>query len=470
MSHQVFLYAQFRGIERFVSGAATNGELADRSYWLALISEIAPRECLTGLGLSPLLVGYSGGGEFLLVLPEPAVAAADTYLQSVRAELQSLTGSAVDLIWASTENLGPWPIIWKRLGEGLRRKKQTPLAVAGLTAFSPRGNNSNTKSVWTGVTTSLAGNVFWNAGDPLHLSADTGDRSAPVLHGPNALGVLAPPVDPASLARTANGKRAWGLLRCDIDHALARLNKAESDEAFRYLAVLYKGLVVGELERVVAMPEHQGRVAVIYSGGDDFAVAGAWDALLGVATEFHRVFRLFAADLPGGVDIGEGTTLSAAITIAAQGESLPEVWRANAETLESVKSSGRNSIALFGRILDWPALKDAEALKARMRKLRESFRCPPEVFNELEDFYGVRGAAGNLGSARSRRRERAIDKPWRFHGRLRRLAGERSGGEFDRQWRIFMEALIGEASGQRQLRPAGKVALDWARLESGWRG
>jgi GGDEF domain-containing protein len=468
MSHQVFLYAQFRGIERFVSGAATNGELADRSYWLALISEITPRECLAGLGLSPLLVGYSGGGEFLLVLPEPAVPAAEAYLQAVRAELHAM--AEVDLIWAATENLGEWPVIWRRLSEGLRRKKQTPLAASGAAAFAPRESKPGAQPVWSGATAKITANVFWNAGNPLALHPEAGDRSAPVLHGPDALGVLAPPVDPAALARTANGKRAWGLLRCDIDHALARLNKAESDEAFRYLAVLYKSLVVGELERVVAMPAHQGRVAVVYSGGDDFAVAGAWDALLGVATEFHRVFRLFAADLPGGADVGEGATLSAAITIASAGESLPEIWRANAESLESVKSSGRNSIALFGRILDWPALKDAEALKARMRKLRESFRCPPEVFNELEDFYGVRGAAGNLGSIRSRRRERAIDKPWRFHGRLRRLAGERSGGEFDRQWRNFMEALIGEASGQRQLRPAGKVALDWARLESGWRG
>ena len=196
MSHQVFLYAQFRGIERFVSGAATNGELADRSYWLALISEITPRECLSGLGLSPLLVGYSGGGEFLLVLPEPAVDAADTYLQSVRAELHTLTSGAVDLIWASTENLGPWPIIWKRLGDGLRRKKQAPLAVAGIAAFAPRETTTGAQPVWHGATANISANVFWNVGSPVQLSGGAGDRAAPVLHGPDALGVLAPPVDP----------------------------------------------------------------------------------------------------------------------------------------------------------------------------------------------------------------------------------------------------------------------------------
>jgi hypothetical protein len=92
------------------------------------------------------------------------------------------------------------------------------------------------------------------------------------------------------------------------------------------------------------------------------------------------------------------------------------------------------------------------------------------VFEELEDFYGVRGVGDGIASPRARRRERSVDRPWRFHSRLRRLAGDRSGSEFERQWRAFLGDLIGRGQVQKQLRPAGKVALDWARLESGWRG
>jgi len=413
-------------MERFVAGARTSAGLTGRSHWLAETSERAPRELLEAQGLSQLLIGYSGGGEFLLVLPEPIIPKAEEHLGGLRARVAASTAGAVDVVWATTENLGPWPAIWKRLRDGLRARRQAPLAQAGLAAFSP---------------------------------ASPSEPDIPLTAG-----------TPEALAKSANGRRAWGVLRCDIDHTAARLALAETDEAFRYLAVLYKGVVAGELDRIAAMPEHTGRVQVIYSGGDDFAVAGAWDALLGVATEFHRVFRIFAGQLPGGDAISDGSTVSAALTLAEAGESLPGVWRRNGAALEAAKSSGRNSIAIFGRILDWPALKDAEALKARMRKLRDSYRCPPEVFAELEDFYGVRGAAGELASVRARRRERAVDKPWRFHGRLRRLARDRGGPDFERQWRAFMEDLLGRGASQKQLRPAGKAALDWARLESGWRG
>ena len=74
MSLQVFLYAQFRGIERFVSGTSENSSFADRSLWVSLLTETTPRDFLSERKLSPLLVGYAGGGSFLLLLPEPMIA------------------------------------------------------------------------------------------------------------------------------------------------------------------------------------------------------------------------------------------------------------------------------------------------------------------------------------------------------------------------------------------------------------
>jgi CRISPR-associated protein Csm1 len=449
MSLQVFLYAQFRGIERFVSSTAENAAFADRSLWVAELTELTPRRFLAERGLSPLLAGYTGGGAFLLLLPEPAVAEADAYLAACRDEVNRLTAGALDLHWTWTENLGPWPAVWKRLADGMRRKRHTPLAHLGAAAFDAV------------PATPAPADLPWSG-----LAARRAESPDPDLAAAN---LAIPPVNPESLARKANGRRAWGLLRCEIDLAAARLDAAASAEDFQFLAVLYKGLVAGELQRIAALPSHTGRVAIVFSGGSDFAIAGAWDALLSVATEFHRVFTLFAADLPGGKELSDGTSLSGALTVANPGESLASLWSRNRSMLESVRASGHNALALFGRILDWPALKDAETLKSRIRKLREVYHCPPEVFAELEDFYGVRGAGDLLASPRARRRERGVERPWRFHSRLRRLAGDRSGSEFERQWRAFLGDLIGRGQVQKQLRPAGKVALDWAQLESGWR-
>lgn len=444
MSLQVFLYAQFRGIERFVSGTDDNSSFADRSLWVSTLTETTPRTFLAERGLSPLLAGYAGAGAFLLLLPEPTAAEAEEYLAKLRDSVSRATAGVLELHWTWTENLGSWPNVWKRLSDGMRKKRQTPLAHLGAAAFEPGEGKAETAEVpWAGLTARLAG--------------DAGELTIP-------------PAAPQELGRKAHGRRAWGLLRCEIDLAAARLDAADSAENFQYLAVLYKGLVAGEVQRIVALPAHAGRVAIVYSGGYDFAVAGAWDALLSVAAEFHRVFTLFAGDLPGGKDLTEGTSVSGALTVAEAGETLASVWKRNRESLEMVRSSGRNALGLFERILDWPALKDAEGLKLRIRKLRDVYHCPAEVFTELEDFYGVRAAGDSLASPRARRRERSVDRPWRFHSRLRRLAGDRTGSEFERQWRAFLGDLIGRGQVQKQLRPAGKVALDWARLESGWRG
>ena len=421
-----------------------------------MLTEVTPRTFLSERGLSPMLVGYTGGGAFLLLLPEPTAKEAGEFLSKLRDEVTSSTGGVLELHWTWTENLGSWQNVWKRLMEGIRAKRQTPLAHLGAAAFAASEPAAETVDrPWEGLAAKLAGE---------ELPGRT------TVTGPEGVQLTIPPRAPQELARTARGRKAWGMFRCDIDRAGARLQLADSTENFLFLATLFKGLVAGELQRIVELPAHAGRVSILYSGGDDFAVAGAWDALLSVAAEFHRVFTLFAVELPGGKELTEGASLSASLTIAETGETLAGLWSRNRIALETVKSSGGNALALFDRILEWPALKDAEGLKARVRKLREVYQCPAEVFEELEDFYGVRGAAGHLASPRARRREQSVDRPWRFHSRLRRLAGDRAGSEFERQWRAFLGDLIGRGQVQKQLRPAGKVALDWAQLEIGWRG
>jgi CRISPR-associated protein Csm1 len=469
MSLQVFLYAQFRGIERFLAGAGSDASLASRALWVSLLTEVVPRSFLAARGLSPLLAGYSGGGSFLLLIGEPSVPEADAYLASIREAVHAATAGQLELHWSSTENLGSWPNVWSRLRDGLRRSRLAPLAPWGAAAFSSPLPDPGPEDAapWHDLVSRLSSAATFGCSpeNPLLFLPAAGEHQWSL----DSLGVPLPSAAPRDLARKAQGRRTWGLLRCDIDHAGLRLQQADTAENFLYLAILYKGLVAGELQRIAALPQHAGRVAILFSGGDDFAITGAWDALLSVATEFHRVFSLFAADLPGGKDVPEGASLSAALSVAGPDDSLASLWRRNHATLEAVKSSGGNAFALFDRFLDWPALKEAESLKSRIRKLRENFQCPPAVFAELEEFYGARGAGDLLASVRSRRRERALQRPWRFQSRLRRLAGDRSGSEFDRQWRAFLGDLMGRGASPKQLRPAGKVALDWAQLESGWR-
>ena len=71
MSFQIFLQGKILGTEEFLRSAAN--DIEGRAYWVSLLSEVVPRALLSELGLSAMLLGASGGGEFLLVLPTDSV-------------------------------------------------------------------------------------------------------------------------------------------------------------------------------------------------------------------------------------------------------------------------------------------------------------------------------------------------------------------------------------------------------------
>ncbi len=89
MSEQILLQVKILGIEEFLlsrSGGAlpdrSNGEelLAGRSQWVTLLCEVLPRALLAEFGLARILLGSSGGGQFLLVLPGESRRPAEEFL------------------------------------------------------------------------------------------------------------------------------------------------------------------------------------------------------------------------------------------------------------------------------------------------------------------------------------------------------------------------------------------------------
>jgi hypothetical protein len=191
------------------------------------------------------------------------------------------------------------------------------------------------------------------------------------------------PASTAELASRAAGLRTWGVLRGDVDNFGIRLRRATTIEEHIQLSVLYKQFFAGEMEVVCAMPEYWRRVAVIYSGGDDFAVYGAWDALLGLAREIERLFRRFAAqtlkELPGA----EGKTISMAIALApAVDASLAAVFEEAGERLEAAKSADKDCIWVLGRTLEWKQFSEAADLKESLVRMTSDFGCSPQYLRD----------------------------------------------------------------------------------------
>src|SRR5271170_2921354 len=129
MSVQIFLQGKLLGIEEFLFAPSREDHdqvFTGRSHWISLLSEVLPRALLAELGLAKILLGSSGGGQFLVLLPEESRGAAEVFLQSAAAEIAALSGGLLKLLWSVTENLGVWSDVRRRLTEQMDHRRGTP--------------------------------------------------------------------------------------------------------------------------------------------------------------------------------------------------------------------------------------------------------------------------------------------------------------------------------------------------------
>src|SRR5215475_11201405 len=135
MPEQILLQGKILGTEEFLLAGSAEGRpvrsaggelLAGKSQWITLICEVLPRALLAELGLARILLGSSGGGQFLLVLPGEARPAAEEFLHRAAGQLHQLSSGHLKLLWSVTENLGDWSVVRKRLTEELQHKRTTP--------------------------------------------------------------------------------------------------------------------------------------------------------------------------------------------------------------------------------------------------------------------------------------------------------------------------------------------------------
>ncbi len=490
MSLQVFLQARLLGAEDFLSGQTeqteTVGDLIGRGAWLTLFGEVLPRALLAELKLSRMLLGSSSAEQFLLVLAEEDIPRANDFLNNAGSKIAELSSGKLQLVWASTENLGAWPVVRKRLEDALAARVCCPISQSSagerFEPFRVQASEGN-GAVFANFAQVIisAQTIGWSPDEPLLLAWDTGrhqwrltEHAAPdedSILFPRRFAMNEEGGEPASLhelAERAEGADRWGILRGDVDHFEIQLRRAASIEDHLQLSALFKQFFAGELAVLCALPEFWRKVSVIYRGGDDFVVLGSWDALILFARELQRLFEKFAeqhlANLPGV----EAKTISMALVLAPALESSAAAVAAEASIeLRASKYSELGSIHLFGRTLEWKRLNDAEELKAGLVRLVREFRYPPGYLNDLAAVYReskiVRETiAGSLRRGKAQR----IDKPWRTYLRLSRVIPPPRGKEQTSVRNAVITNLIGKRGAGLKLRPSGRVGLEWARLEA----
>ena len=469
MSFQIFLHGKIVGTEEFLRSAAN--DIEGRAYWISLLSEVAPRALLGELGLSAMLLGSSGGGEFLLVLPAEFRAQAEEFCSRVAADAHERSGGTIRFVWAITENLGDWSDVRRRLSEELHRRTGTPAAVAGDTAFDPAP--APKAQDFTRLATELrdAVQVGWADGQSSTFSVGAGKYSwslveeIPLVRHTALNDQDSAPAGLRTLASRAKGRRAWGVLRGSVDALTWRLDKALTVEERIAMSEMFKRFFAGEISVLCSLPDFWRKVTVLETGVGAFAVYGAWDALIGFARELQRVFEIFTdANLRDHAG-AEGKTISMAIVLANRiDQPLADVYGEAADMLDIAKTRGRDSIYVLGRVLEWKQLADAADTKQVMTRLIKDFRCSPDLLNELASFYRESDAQWGIPS---RTRNDRVDRPWRFHRRINMVLGASRNKDFQRLRSELISDFTGKKAAHVRLRPQGRVALEWTKLETG---
>lgn len=464
MSLQIFLQGKILGIEEFLAQAAD--DLEARAQWAMLLSEVLPRALLAELGLSRMLLGSSGGDQFLLVLPMEARQQAEEFFTRAASSLQTRTGGAVLLRYAVTENLGDWSDIRKRLEEEMHRATGAPARGVGADWFQPFVASELSSFGDFALRLAEAKEIGWSPEEPAAIAIDSGKHrwGQDVIRWTRHI-ALADDGSPATLellASRATGRKTWGVLRADVDAVGVRLRRAaDADEHLR-LSMMYKQFFAGELHGVCSLPEFWQRVTVLYSGPADFVVYGAWDALIGLAREMQRLFALFVDANLREFTGAEGKTISMAISLAGQaGSTLSELYADAGESLKATKALARDSIYVLGRTLEWKQLGDAADTRGTMTRLISEFGASRQLLDELAAFY--RDAPDAVVARRNNAR---LDRPWRFYRRLNTELGTSRSKEFQRLRADLISDFTGRRASNVLLRPQGRVALEWAKLET----
>lgn len=467
MSLQIFLHGKILGIEEFLRGAA--GDLSGRAQWATLLDEVVPRALLAELGLSPMLLGSSGGGQFLLLLPEETRTEAEGFCRRISDALSARTAGVVSLVWAATENLGDWSDVRKRLLTELYARSGTP-ASSDTQYFSklvePADESPYICDFMEGAS------VGWSPDAPAELLAEGGKYTWKIGADMPFARHVAPndddegPASPDELASRANGRWLWGVLRGDVDDFGLRLRRSMAVEEHLQLSIMFKQFFIGEVQMRCSLPEFWRRVTLLYADGQGFAVIGSWDALIGLAREIQRLFAVFVEANLKEYAGSDGKTISMAMALARQSDATPaSVFAEAGDRLVAAKTAGRDSVWLLGRTLEWKQLSDAADSRTTMTRLIREYSVSPQLLDELAVFYGE--SSDTIVTPGTRRTNARLDRPWRFYRRLNAMLGtQQRGKDFAKLRSDLISDFTGRRASNVRLRPQGRVALEWARLES----
>jgi CRISPR-associated protein Csm1 len=310
-------------------------------------------------------------------------------------------------------------------------------------------------------------------------SAELLERLYPDADPPEgtAAGTLIHFQDLARMAKERTGTEKLGVLKMDVDdlgEIFAR-GLPESERTMVGVAALSRSLkwfFEGYVNEILARGTFRyvtsrgfveapfgTQIYPIFSGGDDFLVVGAWDAVFEFARRVHKEFAEFVGHHPG-------VTVSASLLVVDPKESVVRFAARADERLEDAKLAGpeKDRISVFDSVLRWRDFATAAELKERLEVLVKQRGESQNLLQRVQQSAAGHERFQMAARAGSFRPERI----WRLAYFLGRTTRKENREEIDRIAKYHQELLL--AAFVRPQDPANPalfmVAGRWAELSA----
>lgn len=187
----------------------------------------------------------------------------------------------------------------------------------------------------------------------------------------------------AQMAYFETGTQKLGVLKMDVDN-LGKLFSDGLPDDLRSISRIasisrsIKWFFEGYMNTLLSLPEFRDKLYVVFSGGDDFFVVGAWNCVFEFALKVRQEFDEFVCHHPG-------ITLSAALLVVDEKYPVSRFAQIAEDRLHAAKydSPDKNSINVFDTVISWKDFIEAKNLKNKLVNLIKNYDVNRAVLEKI---------------------------------------------------------------------------------------
>ncbi len=187
----------------------------------------------------------------------------------------------------------------------------------------------------------------------------------------------------AQMAYFETGTQKLGVLKMDVDN-LGKLFSDGLPDDLRSISRIasisrsIKWFFEGYMNTLLSLPEFKDKLYVVFSGGDDFFVVGAWNSVFEFALKIRQEFDEFVCHHPG-------ITISAALLVVDEKYPVSRFAQIAEDRLHAAKydSPDKNSINVFDAVISWKDFIEAKNLKNKLVDLIKNYDVNRAVLEKI---------------------------------------------------------------------------------------